>query len=95
MRFVDICNNEYQEVIVWRVKSKKYYIIIDGYGLAVTDGWTCDRFIVYDDKRVAYDYPEHLPQYIKNKVLRLTHAGIIDNRQTNMVNNKILKEERQ
>lgn len=56
---------------IWSNKNRKYSIIVDGYGLGITDGWTVDRPIIYDDKRVAYDFPERLPQYIKDKFASL------------------------
>lgn len=81
-----------QEFVIWKGKGRTFYILIDGYGLAVSDGWSNDRFIIYDDLRVAYDFPERLPKYIKDKVSSLARRGIIVNRGTNMINNKIIEE---
>lgn len=56
---------------IWSRKNCTYSIIVDGYGLGITDGWTVDRPIIYNDKRVAYNFPECLPKYIKDKFASL------------------------
>lgn len=58
----------------------KWNIIYDGYGLGISDGWTVDRPIIYDDRRVAYDSPERLPKYVKTAFERMAKAGTIENR---------------
>ena len=64
---------------LWSAKNRKYSIIVDGYGLGITDGWTVDRPIIYDNRRVAYDFPEKLPNYIKDKFSQLAWKGLIVN----------------
>ena len=64
---------------LWTVKSRKYSIICDGYGLGITDGWTVDRPIIYNNKKVAFDFPESLPKYIKEKFATLAENGAIIN----------------
>lgn len=70
-------NGEYKTL--WSVKSRKYSIICDGYGLGITDGWRVDRPIIYNDKRVAFSSPESLPKYIKEKFATLAKNGAIIN----------------
>ena len=64
---------------IWSRKNCTYSIIVDNYGLGITDGYTVDRPIIYDDKRVAYDFPERLPKYIKEKFSSLAWNGKICN----------------
>ena len=66
--------------VLWGVRSKRFYILVDGYGLGISDGYVVDRPIVYDDKRVAYSCPERLPKYVKRAFERLAAKGAIQNR---------------
>lgn len=64
---------------IWSGKNRTYSIIVDCYGLGITDGYTVDRPIIYNDRRVAYDFPEALPKYIKEKFQSLALSGKICN----------------
>lgn len=70
----------YPAKVLWGTNNRKHYIICDGYGLGISDGVHVDRPVIYDDKRVAYDAPERLPQYIKNEFERMAQKGEITNR---------------
>lgn len=50
--------------IVFRSKSSGYIDNIKNYDRVIT-------FIIYDNKTVAYDFPEQLPKYIKEYMDRL------------------------
>ena len=67
-------------LVLWGTPSRRYYIIADGYGLGLSDGWTVDRPIIYDDRRVAYEWPERLPQYVKRRFETMAARGLIENR---------------
>jgi hypothetical protein len=50
--------------IVFRSKSSGYIDNIKTYDRVIT-------FIIYDNKTVAYDFPEQLPKYIKEYMDKL------------------------
>lgn len=33
-------------------------------------GWTGNQFILYQEGRIAYDWPETVPRYLENSILR-------------------------
>lgn len=65
--------------VLWQNKGKKWHIICDGYGLGITGDY-CDRPVIYEYKRVVYDFPERLPEYVKDAFERLAAQGKIWNR---------------
>lgn len=65
--------------ILWGIPTRRYYILRDGYGLGISNGYTVDRPIIYENKKVAYDHPDALPKYIKDKFQSLAQRGLIQN----------------
>lgn len=65
-------------------KSGKWSIIMDGYGLGITDGWGVERPIIYTHKNpptVAYDGTAiSVPPYVKRKFEELVQKGVLKNR---------------
>ena len=65
-------------------KSGKWSIIVDGYGLGITDGWSVERPIIYTHKNpptVAYDGTAvSVPPYVKRKFEELVQKGVLKNR---------------
>lgn len=57
----------------------KWSIYIDGYGIGISDGYEVDRPTIYDDGKVAYDFPERIPAYVKKKMESLVRQGVFDN----------------
>ena len=66
--------------VLWSKKGCQYEIIADGYGLGICNDRRCDRPIIYDDKRVAYDSPAQLPKYVKSQFAKMAMQGKIWNR---------------
>lgn len=65
-------------------KSGKWSIIMDGYGLGITDGWGVERPIIYTHKNpptVAYEGTAvSVPPYVKRKFEELVQKGVLKNR---------------
>lgn len=63
--------------VLWTSQNGKWEIILEkndrfpeGF-IVVTDGWFCDYPIMYDNGKVAYDYPERIPVYVRDKVEKI------------------------
>lgn len=64
---------------IWSNPAARWSIIEDEYGLGITDGYYVDRPIIYKDGRVAYDRPECLPKYIKERFESMARHGQVHN----------------
>lgn len=67
-------------VVLWGIPYRKWFILRDGYGLGISDGWYVVRPVIYNNWRVEYDHPEALPQYVKDKFQRMVNEGLTDER---------------
>lgn len=57
----------------------KWEIIVDGYGLGITDGWSVERPMIYDDHTVAYsDDILYVPPYVKRQFEKMASTGKLD-----------------
>ena len=57
----------------------KWEIIVDGYGLGITDGWSVERPMIYDDHTVAYsDDVLYVPPYVKRQFEKMASTGKLD-----------------
>lgn len=65
---------------IWSNAATRWYIIEDEYGLGITDGYYVDRPIIYPDSSVAFDCPECLPKYIKERFKSMARHGQIHNK---------------
>ena len=68
------------EKVLWGSSNGKWQIIFKttvafpaGF-IMVTDGWYCDYPIMYDNGNIAYDYPERIPQYVKDAVKKVMRS---------------------
>ena len=56
----------------WEIEIHQGRGLFEGFSGFVISDFYCDHFIKYDSNkknaRVAYDFPEKVPQYIKEKV---------------------------
>ncbi|MFW6029073.1 MAG: hypothetical protein ACOCRO_02335 [Halanaerobiales bacterium] len=61
--------------ILWTSPNGKWKIVIiswrDWERIAVTDDWFMDYPIQYDNGHIVYDYPERIPQYVKEQVYKV------------------------
>lgn len=65
------------EIVMWESGNNKWQISkyrhhTGRVKVLVTDGYFCDYPILYDEtETVAYDYPERVPQYVREQVKRI------------------------
>ena len=56
----------------WEIEIYQGRGLFEGFSGFVTSDFHCDHFIKYDSNKknalVAYDFPERVPKYIKEKV---------------------------
>ena len=57
----------------------KWEIIVDGYGLGITDGWSVERPMIYDDHTVAYSGDAlNVPPFVKRQFEKMASTGRLD-----------------
>lgn len=65
-------------VVLWQSPNEKWlinkviYPRTNRIRVEITDGWFCEYPIYYEHNGgIAYDYPERLPKYVKEKAERI------------------------
>lgn len=62
------------------VTKGKWSIIVDGYGIGISDQCNVDRPVIYGGVRVGFDKPERIPKGIYEEFMRLVRLGVLRNR---------------
>lgn len=65
---------------LWTSYNKKWEINLTADGTMITDGWICYWPIETYDHKVAYDFPERIPLYVREACERLYRKGIAKDR---------------